>query len=63
MTVEKAQQDTHHGTTAARLLLDAFERVHEQVPTTLEDLGIEELLWRPDAEANSIGWLVVRPLT
>jgi hypothetical protein len=40
------------------LLLDAFDRAHELVPSALEELTVEELLWRPDAEANSIAWLV-----
>lgn len=47
---------------AARLvsdvLLDAFERVHEEVPQILKDLSVEDVLWRPDPEANSIGWLI-----
>lgn len=40
------------------LLLDAFERVHEEIPQIVEGLSPEQLLWRPDAEANSIAWLV-----
>ena len=40
------------------ILLDAFGRAHELVPATLEGLSTDELLWRPDAEANSIAWLV-----
>lgn len=40
------------------LLLDAFERVAELVPATVADLSVDDLLWRPDPHANSIGWLV-----
>ena len=41
----------------ADLLLDAFERVHELLPVALDGLTTEDLLWRPDAGANSIAWL------
>jgi len=40
------------------LLLDAFGRAHDLVPSAIEDLSTDELLWRPDAEANPIAWLV-----
>ena len=40
------------------LLLDLFGRAHELVPSAIEELTAEELLWRPDAEANPIAWLV-----
>ena len=43
---------------ATDLLLDAFERVHEEIPQILDGLSVEDLLWRPDADANSIGWLI-----
>lgn len=43
---------------AARLLVDAFERVAEQVPEIVDGLDEEALRWRVDAEANSIAWLV-----
>ncbi len=43
---------------SARLLLDAFDRVHELVSSITEDLTVDELLWRPDADANPIGWLL-----
>ncbi len=39
------------------LLTDAFERVHETLPGIVEGLSTAELTWRPDAEANPIGWL------
>lgn len=45
-------------TTTLSLLSDAFERVHELIPGLVEELSTAELGWRPDAEANSIGWLI-----
>ena len=39
-------------------LLDAFDRVHELVPEVLQGLNEANLLWRPDPEANSIGWVI-----
>lgn len=39
------------------LLKDAFGRVAEELPASLEGLTPEQLLWRPGPEANSIGWL------
>ena len=43
---------------ASSLLTDAFERVRELIPGIVADLSTTELLWRPDADANSVGWLV-----
>ena len=40
------------------LLADAFSRVHEDLPGFVDGLTITELLWRPDPDANSIGWLL-----
>lgn len=40
------------------LLSDAFDRVAEQVAVLTEDLAVEEAVWRPDPEANSIAWLI-----
>lgn len=45
-------------TGAREILLDAFDRVHELVPTIIHGLAVDELLWRPDGSANSLGWLV-----
>ncbi|HET6563461.1 MAG TPA: DinB family protein [Marmoricola sp.] len=45
-------------TTAKEILQDAFDRVHELVPEAVEGLTAEELLWRPDADANHVAWLV-----
>lgn len=44
-------------TTATDILRDAFTRVHEELPRLLADLSAETVLWRPDPDANSIGWL------
>ena len=43
---------------AQAVLRDAFERVHDLVPTVLEGVSPDDLTWRPDDEANPIGWLV-----
>ncbi|KUG59421.1 hypothetical protein AVL62_07055 [Serinicoccus chungangensis] len=40
------------------LLVDGFSRVEEGVGAVLEGLGAEQLRWRPDAEANPVGWLL-----
>ncbi|QXC59450.1 DinB family protein [Aquihabitans sp. G128] len=46
-------------TTAHReLLTDAFGRIHELVASTLDGAAEATLTYRPDAEANSIAWLV-----
>lgn len=43
---------------AIGLLRDAFERVTGSVHAAVEGLSAEDLVWRPDPEANTIGWLV-----
>ncbi|WP_226344621.1 mycothiol transferase [Agilicoccus flavus] len=43
---------------ARAILLDSFDRVHEQYPTLVQGRTRADLLWRPDAEANSVGWLL-----
>lgn len=40
------------------LTLDALGRVHELIPAVLDGLSLEDISWRPDPEANSIGWLL-----
>lgn len=45
-------------TTANEILTDACTRVHELLPEVVSGLSVEELRWRPDAEANPVGWLV-----
>lgn len=43
---------------ATDLLVDGFGRIHEGVPAVLDGLTPEQLLWRPDRDANHIAWLV-----
>lgn len=43
---------------ARALLVDAFTRVHDDLPSVVRGLTPEQLLWRPDAQANPIAWLV-----
>ena len=43
---------------ATELLVDGFGRIHEGVPPVVAGLDTEELLWRPDRDANHIAWLV-----
>jgi Protein of unknown function (DUF664) len=43
---------------ASDLLIDAFTRVREAVHSAVEGLDADQLAWRPDADANSIAWLV-----
>jgi hypothetical protein len=40
------------------VLADALTRVREKVPAVVGGLGEDDLAWRPDADANSIAWLV-----
>ena len=43
---------------AKSLLLDGFGRVLEGVPAVVDGLTNDELLWRPDRDANSVAWLL-----
>jgi hypothetical protein len=40
------------------VLLDGFGRVRQVVHAAVDGLSRDELAWRVDPEANSIGWLV-----
>ena len=40
------------------MLIDGFHRVEGLVADVVEGLTLDELSWRPDADANPIGWLV-----
>jgi len=40
------------------ILTDAFDRVRDAVHPAANGLTIDELVFRPDAESNSIAWLV-----
>lgn len=41
-----------------RLLADGFGRTAETLPTIVDGLSTDDLLWRPDPGANSIAWLL-----
>lgn len=43
---------------ARALLTDSFDRIREQVAGLCNGLTTEEASWRPEREANSIGWLL-----
>ena len=43
--------------TVTAVLRDAYGRIHDELPQLLDGLDAETLLWRPDADANPIGWL------
>src|SRR3954454_842210 len=45
-------------TTSAELLLDGFGRVRDAVHHVVDGLSADDLAYRVDPEANSIGWLV-----
>ncbi|MBM7411005.1 putative damage-inducible protein DinB [Clavibacter michiganensis] len=45
-------------TPATDLLVDAYGRIAEIVRDAVDGLGADDLAFRPDAEANSVGWLV-----
>jgi uncharacterized damage-inducible protein DinB len=44
--------------TSIDVLLDAFERIRDSVHPAVNGLSEDELAYRPDAESNSIAWLV-----
>lgn len=43
---------------AADLLVDAFDRVRQNVHAVVDGLSADQLAARLDPEANSVGWLV-----
>lgn len=49
---------TDASTLTQDVLIDAFERVAQQIPAVLDGLTDEQLCWAPDEQGNSIGWLV-----
>jgi hypothetical protein len=49
---------TPGATTATTVLLDAFGRVHDDLPALLDGLDEDALHWRVDGGSNPIGWLV-----
>ena len=42
----------------SELLIDTFGRIKDTVHAAARDLSEDELAWRVDPDANSIGWLV-----
>lgn len=44
--------------TVAELLTDAFGRIHEVVHEVAGGLSADQLAYRPEPAANSIGWLI-----
>jgi uncharacterized damage-inducible protein DinB len=44
--------------TSIDVLLDAFERIRDSLHPAVNGLSVDELVYRPDAESNSIAWLV-----
>ena len=44
--------------TPAELLADAFDRIHQTAAAAVDGLTEEQLVTRPDPDANSIAWLV-----
>lgn len=49
---------TTDAVSAVDVLRDAFNRVHDDLPGVVDGLSSDELLWRPDPEANHVAWLV-----
>jgi hypothetical protein len=58
VVADGSTQQTGPMTRPHDLLLDALGRAHDLVPSAIEGLSVTELLWRPDADANPIAWLV-----
>lgn len=44
--------------TSADLVVDAFERIAEEVPAVVDGLSVDQLAHRVEGGANSIAWLV-----
>lgn len=42
----------------AALLTETFDHIAQLVPSTVDGLSDDELAYRPDETANSIGWLI-----
>ncbi|HEY5223275.1 MAG TPA: DUF664 domain-containing protein [Microbacteriaceae bacterium] len=42
----------------SQVLIDAFDRIQKIVHAAIRDASAETLAYRPDAEANSVAWLV-----
>jgi hypothetical protein len=44
--------------TVRSVLEDGFGRIHDGVAAVVDGLSVDDLLWRPDADANHIAWLI-----
>ena len=53
-----AHRDTGRVVETRDILVDAYGRIREIVHRVTEGLDTEELAFRPDPDANSIGWLL-----
>jgi len=42
----------------SEVLLDGFSRISEVVHEVLDGMTVDDLAYRPDPQANSIGWLI-----
>jgi hypothetical protein len=62
LALSHARYGQHHGgipqMSVAELLVDGFGRIREVVHEALDGLSIEDLTFRADEQANSIGWLI-----
>jgi hypothetical protein len=54
----RVSDDTKAQDALRALLTDSFERVRELVSSVTDGLSRDESTYRPDEQANSIGWLV-----
>src|SRR5665213_923655 len=43
--------------TSTELLVEAFQRIRDELHPAVNGLSPDELAFRPDAESNSIAWL------
>jgi uncharacterized damage-inducible protein DinB len=58
MATSRCRHPEERDVTSAELLIDAFGRIREEVHAAVEGLSPEQLAYRVDGTANSIGWLV-----
>jgi hypothetical protein len=58
LDTRRGRPTTVAGMDARDLLDDAFGRTRDGVHRVLDGLDVDALTWRPDPDANPIGWLV-----
>ena len=44
--------------TPSDVLIEAFDRLPAIASAAVDGLSVDDLAWRPDAEANTVAWLV-----